>query len=524
LPEVIDMTKKTFILKNEQEVNVIVTKILLWSTLVFPLILLLAKPFLSFFPGDYTLYLMPSIIGTVAHFIPYILRKLNLNSTLIKYSSVIAATVSVSIVNLNPEMYVSIILIFPISLSLLYFDKKLTIFAIVITFITMPVSQYYFDLALFHIFGQVGPGKSDFMTEYIWDVAIYTFEISVLSLVFTMLTRRTRNLLESLISSEEQAVILNKLKDAMNKSATDSGILAESVKQLTRTIEETSKANKIVSQNAGNAVEGAKQNLEYVGTTATTVQDISNLLDTIFDQADKMSHISKETYGAAVESEKLIVDAVRKMEEIEVSTLQSKELMNRLGLRATQIGKVVGLIARITKQTNLLALNAAIEAAKAGEQGRGFTVVAHEIKDLAEQSSKAAKEIANLIEQEQHDVIHAVKSIDSDSITIKSGIDKVRTAGESFEKLKDMQEESNRKAQEIALFINKTHEFGAEIIKIISNIKALTMESREDVGSIVDSMEQQLASMHEVTASVEVIDGIAEDLLKLSGSIRELSS
>jgi methyl-accepting chemotaxis protein len=519
------MTKQPIILKNEQQVNEIVTKILLWSLITFPLLILLSKTFIGFFPGDYTQYLFPGILGTICHFTPYLLKKLHFKPGVVKYAAIIGCTISVGIIHSNPSFIVSLILLFPVSLSLLYFDKKLTAFAIGLTlFVMMPFTTYIFDVAIYERFGIAGVEQMSLTMEVIWDIIVYTIELAILSGVFMMLTRRTRDLLEGLISFEEKTLILDKLRDAANKSASASDVLVDSVNQLTRNTEETTRVNHIINENAENAIGSSQKNLEYVQTTTKTVEDVSKNLDIIYKQAQEMSLISKETYEAAVESEIQINESIRKMEDIETSTMESKVLMHRFGERAAQISQVVKLIAGIAKQTNLLALNAAIESSRAGEHGRGFSVVAQQIKELSEKSSKAAKEIAILIQQEQNDAKNAVQSFESEAETVKSGIDMVKTAGESFGKLKVVQEESNQKAQEIATFVTQSFEYGKAIVQIITNIRELTLESQKDIQSIVTSSEHQITAMADVNSSVTSLDIIAADLLKLSRSIKELNS
>ena len=518
------MPQKSYYIKNEQETNRIVIKILLWILLVFPVILLLSRSVLGFFPGDYTVYLWPSICGTVFNLTPYILLRCNAKSSIVKYAAIIAATFTVGVINANPEMYISIILIMPIALSLLYFDRKLAFFSFAITLAMIAISQYLFDSALYTRFGIAGVESKPLLIEWIWDVAIYTIEVIVLSLIFSILTRRTRALFESLANSEEQIRLLDKLQDVMKESTRASGILATSVKQLTVITEDTSRANQLISQAATTAVQSGVKNLEYMDTTHNTIADVSQLFSTMLAHAQGLSEISKATYQAATESELVISQAVKKMEEIEAFTLQNKELMNRLGERSQQIGKVIGIIARITRQTNLLALNAAIESSRAGEHGRGFTVVAQQIKELAEQSAKAAEEISQLIQLEQQDALSAVESIDQDALNVKSGLELVQTAGTSFEKLKAMQEESDNKAQEIAEFIRRSNEYGRTINEIISNIKESTQKTNADVAAIAGAVEAQLDSMRQVTASVVVVDQIADSLYNLSNGIRKFKN
>lgn len=116
----------------------------------------------------------------------------------------------------------------------------------------------------------------------------------------------------------------------------------------------------------------------------------------------------RENFGA-------VIKAIAKLD------LKSKEIMN-----------IVEMISRISKQTNLLALNAAIEAARAGEQGRGFTVVAGEVRKLAEQSADAAKDIGDLINSVQMEISHTETVIQTVNQDVKLGESVITDAGDTF--------------------------------------------------------------------------------------------
>ena len=93
--------------------------------------------------------------------------------------------------------------------------------------------------------------------------------------------------------------------------------------------------------------------------------------------------------------------------------------MNKLGESSAEIGKVVQVINTIAQQTNLLALNATIEAARAGEAGRGFAVVANEVKELANETASATKDIGRKIEAIQADTSEAIGAIGKINDTIQ---------------------------------------------------------------------------------------------------------
>jgi methyl-accepting chemotaxis protein len=100
-----------------------------------------------------------------------------------------------------------------------------------------------------------------------------------------------------------------------------------------------------------------------------------------------------------------------------------------LGEHSQQIGEIIQVIDDIAEQTNLLALNAAIEAARAGEHGKGFAVVADEVRKLAERSSKATKEIAELITNIQKLTAGAVKAMEEGTGEVEQGVSLAVDAG-----------------------------------------------------------------------------------------------
>ena len=100
------------------------------------------------------------------------------------------------------------------------------------------------------------------------------------------------------------------------------------------------------------------------------------------------------------------------MDNIKKAVEASAEVINRLGKRSQEIGQILKVIDEVTDQTGLLALNAAILAAQAGEHGKGFSVIAEEIKDLAERTTASTQEIAGLIVTVQKEVGQSVQAME----------------------------------------------------------------------------------------------------------------
>lgn len=118
------------------------------------------------------------------------------------------------------------------------------------------------------------------------------------------------------------------------------------------------------------------------------------------------------------------------MQQVEMAARQTSDVVSDLGRCSQQIGNMVEAIRKIAAQTNLLAINASIEAAHAGEHGRGFSVVANEVRTLAEQSRKAASEIEQVTKTIQQGVTAAINKMVTCVEQAGGGVALAKDAGE----------------------------------------------------------------------------------------------
>lgn len=505
------MKKQELIKRNEEIANRVSTKILLASTLAYPILILLGL--FNIYEFDMNKLYVYCVIGTFCTVTPYILRKIGVNSRFLKYYALTMSVIAIAILSANYQVGIHLLLMFPIAMSCIYYDIKLTIIALIMQITSIFSSNYVRVFSTPYY-------SSNPMGFYVSTTIGYIIELSILSMIFIWLTKRIRTLIGRTIDSEDQLILyIDKLKGIMNSSKNASETLSNSVKQLLQAVEQATASNDNINQNADSASSGCEKNLQYIESANATVANISDTLESISSETQRLYDISQSTLAATEENEKLVNQTIKYMEEIEMSFMQNKDIINSLSDKTKEIGLIIGLITNVTKQTNLLAINAAIESSRSNEQGKGFTVIADEIRKLAEKCASAAKNISVILNQIQEDTEKAVSCMDQSYVTIQSGIELAKNVGESFENLKNLQDISNQEIQNIAQNSIQTSNYGRKITEVMSNTKSNTAKSLDELKSIASDTSIQSSVMQEILSSFNIIDNIADELLNLSTSI-----
>jgi len=200
------------------------------------------------------------------------------------------------------------------------------------------------------------------------------------------------------------------------------------------------------------------------------------------------------------------------MTRIGEKTENAAEVINALDGYSKEIDKIVGMISAIADQTNLLALNAAIEAARAGDAGRGFSVVAEEVRKLAEQSAQSTKEIVALIKNVQINTEKAVAYMDENKKEVQSGQEFANSAGDKFNTIFTMITEIGTGIAEITNSTTKLDTGTKRVVEASDNIDKESRKAASETQTISAATEEQSASMEEIASASTHLAKMAEDL------------
>ena len=179
--------------------------------------------------------------------------------------------------------------------------------------------------------------------------------------------------------------------------------------------------------------------------------------------AERSAEVAQGSVSTAKRGALAVQDTIRGMDQMREQIQETAKRIKRLGESSQQIGEIVELINDIAEQTNILSLNAAIQAAMAGEAGRGFAVVADEVQRLAERSSEATKQIADLVKTIQADTNEAVASMEQATQGVVSTTRLADAAGQALGEIESVSEQLSNLIVNIARDAHRQSESATSI-------------------------------------------------------------
>jgi methyl-accepting chemotaxis protein len=279
---------------------------------------------------------------------------------------------------------------------------------------------------------------------------------------------------QSRIASESILSALDEVSNAMGqvaKGATDQATTAQSaasaMENLTNTV-----------QNINVAASDQASSLQNV---TSIMQQLSQLISDIREGVERGVEESNAASENSRNGGNVVEETVSGMQRIRERVMEGTELINSLGVKSSEIGKIVGVIQDIADQTNLLALNAAIEAARAGEQGRGFAVVAEEVRSLAERVATATTEIDGLIGSVRDGVNDSVEAMEKTTKDADAGATLAEQAGQALAQILEAVNSSTEQVSKIGEASQGMETMTREAVDAVNSVAAVSQENSASV-------------------------------------------
>jgi len=331
---------------------------------------------------------------------------------------------------------------------------------------------------------------------------------------------------------EETAHNIEEMDGSITQVASSAEKLSEvandtssSIMQMTVSIERVAENTNIFSETAHDTASSIEEMISTIKQIAESIDTLSSSSEAIAASIDEVNATTKDIERRAGDSvslaEAVMIKAsdqgiqaagaaIQGMENIKNSVVALSDVINMLGKRTDEIGKILNVIDDVADQTNLLALNAAILASKAGEHGKGFTIVADEIKNLAERASVSTNEIASMIRSVQEVTKSSIRMASDGIQTVERGLLLVKDVNTALQDIS----ESSRESTEMARAIQRATAEESIVIKQITSA----------VGSMTEQTDTISRAIQEQSKGSRFIIEATERVKELSSQVKNATS
>jgi len=237
--------------------------------------------------------------------------------------------------------------------------------------------------------------------------------------------------------------------------------------------------------------EQARKQAERIDKMLQQIERMVNTIKDVADVAQRAEQVAQQAATTAAAGGIAVDQTVEGIKELRQRIADTSKMMKRLGESSQQIGKIVTSISQIASQTNLLALNATIEAARAGEHGLGFAVVAEEVRKLAERSSAATEDIAEIVGAIQDEISRVMQAMESGTQEVVAGTNLAVQAKTHLIAIIEVSQQINSLVQNITRAAKKQTSFAEQIstsMQQVNSISTTTAQKAEDVANSINTL------------------------------------
>ena len=268
--------------------------------------------------------------------------------------------------------------------------------------------------------------------------------------------------------------VLGQIADSVNKMLDNFGKTILRVSELGMAV--SSSAVQILS--AGEQIAaGSQRQSQEITDASSAVEEMAASMNQVSRNAENTVEAARRTLDLAHRGESAAQDAFAAMARIDLAVQSTERKMHVLAQHSSQISEILAMIGNIASQTNLLSLNAAIQAAHAGDAGVGFSVVAEEIRALAEKSAQSTKDINKIIKAMQTETKEVLMSMDGVMSEVKRGSQLAEVAEHSIQDISNMVTQSASLIEEISAAAQEQARVSNGVAGAMQTVSSIAIET-----------------------------------------------
>ncbi|MAE84667.1 MAG: hypothetical protein CMB80_18150 [Flammeovirgaceae bacterium] len=305
---------------------------------------------------------------------------------------------------------------------------------------------------------------------------------------------------------------LSNLSDLLDDIIDQTDTIKSSSEEMQVTSEEMNVSTKEIAASIAEMSRGAQSQVQRIDEASNLLEGILRFSTEVGDQAESINAAAERGVDQSDKGKDLIASVDDSMKRIMAISGDTDKAIRILSNRSEEISRVLNIIKDIASQTNLLALNAAIEAAKAGESGRGFSVVAEQIRKLAEDSGSSTTEIEEMIGEIQYAISSTAGLIQEMSNSVEGGVEASQHASISFEELAASYSQTLRLSERIVgATRQQTHDV-SKVVELMESVVVISEQTASGTEEIASSSSELSTGMSEYTNKTREVTDIVDSL------------
>lgn len=288
--------------------------------------------------------------------------------------------------------------------------------------------------------------------------------------------------------------------------------LMQTSDQLSNDVETSKESNVNNVIKISSIANGSQSNLHQLEESVRAMEEMSTGIQKIADSSTEVSESSNHVTETVQSGNQEIVDLIKEIQDVESSINDTAHNVKSMISQVDEISKMTKVITEISEQTNLLALNAAIEATRAGEHGRGFSVVAEEVRVLAEKSKTSAKEITHHIHDFMNVTNNIIFEMDKSMIKASNGTEAVKHTGEIFNQILLSVQKVNEEIHEVSAVTEQLSAGSEEMFASLEHFAHITKKTVEDTIEVDHASKEELEKMNNMAETTLLLKDLAQKL------------